>query len=194
MCVVITLPGHGSKLARYERVKSKWEQTEPALRKHIAYHIRTQHVGSTIVLGLRMNNTKRHLCFVAVGPLCSPEVVDERSLRTGEGLSEDATESVVLLNDTASSAMALPHLKPLVPPSQRCPARGWPSLALVQLASWRASNTASPTMVGHCYWHHNGYQGAEPSCAYALDASRCRKGEVTHTPSSVSSSLLLSLN
>lgn len=193
MCVVITLPGHGSKLARYERVKSKWERTETALRKHIVYHIRTQHVGSTIVLGLRMKNTKRHFCFVAAGPLRCCEVVDEGSLRTGEGLSEDATESVVLLDDTASPAMALPHLKPLVPPSL-CLATWWPSLALVQSASRRASNTAMPIMDGHCHWHHNGCQGAETSCAYALDASRCRKGEVAHTPSSVSSSLLLSPN
>ena len=77
------------------------------------YHIRTEHVGSTIVLRIRMKDTKQHLCFVATGPLCSPEVVDERNLRTGEGLSEDATESVVLLDDTASSAMALPHLQPM---------------------------------------------------------------------------------
>ena len=99
MCVVMALPSHGSKLAQYERVKSKWERTESALRKHIVYHIRTEHVGSTIVLRIRMKDTKQHLCFVATGPLCSPEIVDERNLRTGEGLSDDTSEFDVMLGE-----------------------------------------------------------------------------------------------
>jgi hypothetical protein len=130
-----------------------------------------------------VEHTKQHLCFVAAGPLRSPEVVEEGGLRTGEVLSDDATGSVVLLDDTASPTMALPYLKPLVPPSL-CPATWWPSLALLQLASRRASNTATPTMDGHCHWRHNGNQGAGTSCGYALDASRCRQGGVAHTPSS----------
>jgi hypothetical protein len=99
---------------------------------------------------LGVENTKQHLCFVATGPLRRPEVNDEGSLRTGEGLSDDATELFLLLSDTASPAMALPHLKPLVPPSL-CPATWWPSLALVQPAWRRASNTATPTMDSRCH-------------------------------------------
>jgi hypothetical protein len=99
-----------------------------------------------------VENTKRRLCLVAAGPLHSPEVVDEVSPRTGQGPSDDATESVMILSDTAvnsasaSSAMPLPLFKPIVPPSLYS-ATCWPSLALAQSASRRASNTATSAMV-----------------------------------------------